>query len=206
MPSPDLSLPISPHFTWRELLRSSTAERAPALKEEQENPPEDVQKSLQYLARQILEPIRTGLGVPLQITSGYRCVIVNKLVGGSATSQHCLGEAADCELSPSFLTDPATAATRQALRAAVEERTGRPVRPDVDQNFYLLAHVCLNLEALDIDQVIHEYGEGFGRPAWVHVSASERQNKRQVVFVGKYTGGSYVASPSVVSALERCCG
>lgn len=200
----NLSLPLSRHFTLKEMLRSPTAERDEALKREQENPPVEVVTSLQYLVENTLEPIRLGIAVPLHITSGYRCPIVNKLVGGSATSQHCRGEAADCELSPSFLTDAASAAMRQAIRAGVAQLTGRQVRPDVDQNFYLFAHVCLHLDELDVDQVIHEYGDAFGRPAWVHVAASKRQDKRQVLFIGQYTGGQYVRE-SVAEALARCC-
>src|SRR5262249_51531652 len=105
MPPLNLSLPLTPHFTLKEMLRSTTAERDQALKAEQESPSEEVVTSLQYLATTVLEPIRLSLGMPLQITSGYRCTLVNKLVGGSATSQHCRGEAADCEFPVSFLTD-----------------------------------------------------------------------------------------------------
>jgi hypothetical protein len=204
MPVLNLSVPLSAHFTLKEMVRSATAERDDALKQEQENPSEDVVASLQYLATTVLEPIRQSVGMPLHISSGYRCPLVNKLVGGSATSQHCRGEAADVELSPSLITDPAAAAFRERVRAGVERRTGRPIRLDVDQNFYLFAHVCLNLDALDIDQVIHEYGDGFGRPAWVHVAASRRLNNRQVLFIGSYTDRVYL-SMSIDDALARCC-
>lgn len=48
-----------------------------------------------------LQPLRTKLGKPMIITSGYRNKQVNKLVGGAVdkngnpTSQHCKGQAAD---------------------------------------------------------------------------------------------------------------
>jgi hypothetical protein len=200
----DLSRRVSPHFTLKELVRSATAERDEALKREQESPPRAVVTSLRHLTRHALEPIRAGIDAPLLITSGYRSTLVNKLVGGSATSQHCRGEAADCELTTAFLTDPASAAMRQAIRAGVEQRTGRPLRPDVDQNGYLFVYVCLNLEELDVDQVIHEYGDEFGRPAWVHVAASRRQDRRQVLFIGHYTDRIYL-NESVDQALARCC-
>jgi len=200
----DLTRVLSPHFTLKEMVRSATAERDTVLKREQENPPEEVVGCLQYLVAAALEPMRVGIAAPVHITSGYRCVRVNELVGGSATSQHCRGEAADCELSPSFVTDGATAAMRATIRAAVEQRTGRSVRADVDHNFYLFAHVCLHLNELDVDQVIHEYGDGYGRPAWVHVAASRRQDKRQILFIGSYTDGQYIRL-SVDEALARCC-
>lgn len=76
------------------------------------------------------------------------------------------------------------------------------LRPDVDQNFYLFAYICLHLEELDVDQVIHEYGDGFGQPAWVHVAASRRQDRRQILFVGSYTGRQYVPA-TVAEALDR---
>lgn len=99
--APDLSKQLSRNFTLKELLRS-TAERDAGLKLEQENPAAEVIGNLEYLAAEALQPTRDGIGAPLQITSGYRCAVVNKLVGGSATSQHCVGEAADCELLPGF--------------------------------------------------------------------------------------------------------
>lgn len=204
MPGLSVLLPLSTHFTLKELLRSTTAERDEALKREQENPPPEVVSNLQYLAETALEPIRVTLESSLQITSGYRCALVNKLVGGSATSQHCLGEAADCEVPPGFLTDVANPGVRTRIRTDVERRTGRPLRADIDHNFYLFAHVCLRLNDLDIDQVIHEFGDDFGRPAWVHLSASRRQSRRQVLFIGSYTGGVYLSS-SVDEALARCC-
>ncbi|MFH1489803.1 MAG: hypothetical protein ABII06_12955 [Pseudomonadota bacterium] len=64
---------------------------------------------------------------------------------------------------------------------------GKSLRRDVNQNFYLFTYLCIHLEELDVDQVIHEYGEGYGNPAWVHISASQRQDKRQILCVGQYT-------------------
>ena len=200
----DLARVLSPHFSLKEMVRSATAERDEGLKRKQETPSDDIVDCLQYLVTAALEPMRLGIGSPVQITSGYRCTEVNKLVGGSPTSQHCRGEAADCELSPGFATEATSATMRATIRAAVEQRTGRQIRPDVDHNFYLFAHVCLHLNELDVDQVIHEYGDGYGRPAWVHVAASRRQDKRQILFIGSYTDRQYIVS-TVDEALARCC-
>lgn len=51
------------------------------------------------LVNDILQPIRDKYGKPITVTSGFRSPSVNRLVGGSANSQHCKGEAADvkCE-------------------------------------------------------------------------------------------------------------
>ena len=110
---PNLSIPLSENFILGELLHSDLAERDEALKREQENPPPDIIENIQYLVDTALQPIRSNLGYPIRITSGYRCQIVNKLAGGSGTSQHCRGEAADCKLSPRFLTERKTASIRK---------------------------------------------------------------------------------------------
>ncbi len=197
---PELSMPLSKNFALRELVRSSTAERDDRLKREQENPPIEIVHSLRYLVDTALQPIRGKLGFPIRINSGYRSPLLNKLVGGSATSQHCKGEAADCELSPRFMKAPETAEVRQEIKTGVQAITGKPLRPDVNENFYLFAYICMHLDGLDVDQVIHEYGDDFGHPSWIHVSASKRQDKRQIMMIGKYTHKRYIR-PSVEEAL-----
>lgn len=47
-----------------------------------------------------LQTIRRWLGVPLIVSSGCRCPARNKLVGGSPTSQHLEGKAADIKGVP----------------------------------------------------------------------------------------------------------
>ncbi|UCC79175.1 MAG: hypothetical protein JSW64_13005 [Candidatus Zixiibacteriota bacterium] len=196
----DLSMPLSKNFTLGEFLRSGTAERIPALKSEQENPPQNIVENLKYLVEKTLQPVRDEIGAPIRINSGYRCPSVNKLVGGSSTSQHCLGEAADCEISRNFLSMPEFEPIRANIRSGVMDLTGKPLKDDISENLFLFALICLNLEKLDIDQVIHEYGTDFGDPAWVHVASSNRQNRRQILFVGQYTDGKYL-KPSVEEAL-----
>jgi hypothetical protein len=197
----ETSMPLSKNFTIGELLRSNTVERDENLKAEQYNPPSEIIKNLLHLVETTLQPIRTRIGFPIRINSGYRCHLLNKLVSGSATSQHCRGEAADCELSPRFLTDPDTALIRKEINSKIENLLGKPLRTDVNQNFYLFAFLCLHLDELDADQVIHEYGEDFGHPAWIHISASHRQDKRQILMVGKYTNRKYL-NPSAEEALN----
>lgn len=88
---------ISQNFTLEELLRSETASRKNV--SEQWTPSDAVKDNLKKLCDNVLEPLRSFVGKPLIITSGYRCKRVNKLVGGSPTSQHTEGKAADFHVS-----------------------------------------------------------------------------------------------------------
>ncbi len=173
---------LSANFTFGEMVRSETAERVDGFVHQQCNPSEQVLESLLWLCQHTLQPIRDIMRSPLAVSSGYRCSDVNALVGGSKNSAHCKGEAAD-------ITLPLGGELQEVIQyvdTRVMERIGKPVRPDVNRNFYLFALICLNLEKLDIDQVVHEYGPAYGQPAWVHVSSSERQNKREILVVGRY--------------------
>jgi hypothetical protein len=77
----------------------------------------------------------------------------------------------------------------------VLDSIGKPLRPDINRNFYLFAFLCLYLDPLDADQVIHEYAEGFGHPSWIHISSSIRQDKRQILMVGSYPNNNYLNLP-----------
>lgn len=44
----------------------------------------------------LLDPIREKVGRPIRVSSGYRPPALNKAVGGSKTSNHLYGNAADC--------------------------------------------------------------------------------------------------------------
>lgn len=81
---------LSRHFKLSEFTRSATAIR---LGIDNTPCPEKIE-ALQNLCIHVLEPLRERFGV-IRITSGYRCGAVNREIGGSRTSQHLLGEAAD---------------------------------------------------------------------------------------------------------------
>ena len=51
------------------------------------------------LCEKAFEPIREYVGHPIKINSGFRSVAVNKRIGGASSSQHCLGEAVDLDLT-----------------------------------------------------------------------------------------------------------
>lgn len=81
---------LSPNFTLAELTLSETAARYGI----DNDPPEDVIESLRRTAG-MLEEIRALAGCPIIVTSGYRSDSVNRAVGGSKTSAHVFGLAAD---------------------------------------------------------------------------------------------------------------
>ena len=83
------------YFSYSEFLKSDVAE-----KHQVENIPDDAQLSqvlgnIKALVLNVLDPLRAMIARPIIITSGYRSQRVNELVGGSKTSQHLLGKAAD---------------------------------------------------------------------------------------------------------------
>jgi hypothetical protein len=53
--------------------------------------------NLQQLVDNVLQPLRDKFG-QVTVTSGYRSPEVNKAIGGSGTSDHCKGFAADIEI------------------------------------------------------------------------------------------------------------
>ncbi|HEY1057317.1 MAG TPA: D-Ala-D-Ala carboxypeptidase family metallohydrolase [Limnobacter sp.] len=82
---------VTQYFTLRELTVTSTG-----LPNQPESP--IIIANLRELAMNILHPLFEEFGPRLTINSAYRSVAVNRAVGGSVTSQHCKGQAADFEV------------------------------------------------------------------------------------------------------------
>lgn len=81
---------LSPNFTLAEMTVSQTAFR----KGIDNKPSDEVVENLRKTA-EFLEIIRATVGAPIIVSSGYRSAELNKAVGGSATSDHVEGYAAD---------------------------------------------------------------------------------------------------------------
>lgn len=78
------------NFTISELIYSDTA-----IQNKINNMPDkNALDNLLYLIVYLLQPVRDKFG-PIQITSGFRNPLVNRLVKGSETSNHLTGNAAD---------------------------------------------------------------------------------------------------------------
>jgi hypothetical protein len=87
---------LTKNFPLREMLRSQSATRLGF--EEQFNPGQDIINNLRLLCENILQPLRDSLGRGVFVNSGYRAPRTNESVGGSKTSQHLTGQAADIEV------------------------------------------------------------------------------------------------------------
>lgn len=84
---------ISQHISYKEATASSTA-----LLQGIVNKPNPQQlANMKNLAAEVFEPLRVAMGAPIRINSFFRSVALNKKIGGSATSQHCTGEAIDID-------------------------------------------------------------------------------------------------------------
>lgn len=89
---------LSEHFTLEEMTASDVAIR----KGIDNTPTPEIVANLTELAG-FLEQVRELLGCPMHINSGYRSPKVNAAVGGSSTSAHMTGQAADF-VAPDFGT------------------------------------------------------------------------------------------------------
>ena len=86
---------LSKYFSLRELTFSKLAQD-----HDIDNTPDaKTLETLKYTASQ-LDKVRELLNKPVNISSGYRCLQVNRRIGSKDTSQHLKGEAVDfkCEL------------------------------------------------------------------------------------------------------------
>lgn len=81
---------LSQHFTLSEFLFSETALRLNI----DNTPPAEVIETLKWTA-QGLELVRSLTGSRLRVSSGYRCLELNRALRSKDTSQHVRGEAAD---------------------------------------------------------------------------------------------------------------
>lgn len=90
----DLGTKLSDYFTIKELVASPTARQHGFT--EQFEPNAKVLANLEYLAKNVLDPIRVKFGA-FSPSSAYRCPALNYVVKGSVNSLHLLGCAADID-------------------------------------------------------------------------------------------------------------
>jgi hypothetical protein len=85
---------LTRNFSLHELTKSETAVRNGM----DNSPDQTAISNLQVLAVHVLQPVRDHFAKGVHINSGFRHPDVNAKVGGSRTSDHCRGMAADMEI------------------------------------------------------------------------------------------------------------
>ncbi|HEZ5227648.1 TPA: ATP-binding protein [Neisseria meningitidis] len=153
---------ITEHFSLKELTRSETARRLGL-----QNVPSDAEMAnIQYTAEQ-LEKIRAYVGRGIVVTSCFRSERVNKAVGGSPTSAHRFGLAADCDAIG--LTSLAFAKEIIKMRDEGE---------------------------IKFDQLILEFPER-GDGAWVHIGFRRNNPMRNQIMTATKKNGKTVYLPGL---------
>jgi hypothetical protein len=85
---------LTANFSLHELSKSETALRMGL-----DNTPDDeATENLRLLCEKVLQPVRDHYGKGVKVNSAYRSPESNAAVGGSKTSDHCKGMAADIEI------------------------------------------------------------------------------------------------------------
>lgn len=155
---------LSPHFTLEELTRSEIALRRGL----NNTPAAEILSTLRHTAAE-LERVRTLLGYPIQVNSGYRSPDVNAAVGGSSRSQHVAGEAVD-------FVAPGYGSPLQVCRAIAESAL------EFDQLIYEGAWVHISFTRSS---------------AWRSASAPFGRVQRRQVLTAHFSGGRVTYTPGV---------
>lgn len=153
---------IMKYFTVAELCKSTIADKYGI-----KNIPNAIEtQNLIKLIENILDPLRAKMGCPIIVSSGFRCKTLNSKVGGSKTSQHMSGQAADiyCIKKVNGKTLVDTTKTRKLFDTIVAM-------------------------GLPFDQLILEKGTQTN-PQWIHVSHKwNGTNRKQKLY---WNGRKYI--------------
>jgi hypothetical protein len=85
---------LSPNFSLHELTKSETA-----LRLDIDNTPGEAEtENLRLLCEKVLQPVRDHFGKGVKVNSGFRSSATNQATGGSKSSDHVKGQAADIEI------------------------------------------------------------------------------------------------------------
>lgn len=156
---------LTPHFSLLEMCESRTASRYGIVNVA---PPEAVE-NLKRLCEHMLEPLREALGLPVVITSGYRCQRLNEILAHSARrSQHLIGCAAD------FYVGQGRVSRSKFQVSGHRERLIKAFR-------LILTPSTGSGTSIDLDQLIIY-------PTFIHVSYVGRELNRHYIMKAKGNG------------------
>lgn len=134
------------YFTLHELTNSSTAKAQNI----DNSPTYKVIEAITALTDNVLDPLREAFGKAIYVNSGYRCAALNKAVGGTPSSQHLKGEAAD--ISAGCVED-----NRRLFRLAINLNI--PFDQLIDEGGYKWLHIShrnpKSANAANRRQVLH---------------------------------------------------
>ena len=157
---------VSTYVTLKEVTLSQTA-----IRKGLDNTPSPQQLELiKSAAVNVFDKLREWVGGPVKINSVFRGDALNKAIGGSKTSQHCVG------------LDPKTNSYGAAFdidddycQQGFTKKTNRD----------MFHHIK---DTLDFDQLIWEFGTKTN-PDWVHFSyRPDGKNRKQVLIASKQNG------------------
>lgn len=131
------------YFTIAELVKSETADK----KAIDNRLPKELLPNAQALVDNVLDPLREAYGKPITVRSGYRCPALNKAVGGSKTSDHMNGCAAD------IVGTPNTPKENKRLFNLIQELK-LPFDQVIDEKNFSWVHVSHRREEGNRNQVL----------------------------------------------------
>ena len=168
---------LSPHFQLREFTESATARRYGIVNK----PPAEAVENLRALCVNTLEPLREALGLPIIITSGYRCRALNDKIGHhSDRSQHMKGCAADFYVSSA------------GFRFQVSGFKSEPSRRELLIKAF---REILTNPKIDYDQLILY-------PNFIHVSYVSKERNRHNILKARSDGKLGYGKLSYANALQ----
>ena len=174
------NISFTPHFELREFVASKTA-RDHGINN---TPPDEAVENLRALCVHTLEPLRQALGLPIIITSGYRCKALNHLlVNHSVKSQHMNGQAADFYVGEG----PVSGSKIQDSGDLQLETGASPMKPETHRQRLIRAfRQIITDDAIAFDQLIIY-------PSFIHVSYVRTGRKNRSKLTKAFANGSYAA-------------
>lgn len=164
------------YFSYDEFVDSATAKEHGI---DNTIPNSTVEFNIYCLISEVLDPLRELVGVPIYVTSGYRCKELNKVLKGSKNSQHMVGEAADITTNDMYGN----------MVMVIELLCGHTVG-DIDPEMAeVIPDFAKMEEFFDFDQLImYRQTKDKMNFLWLHVSHKLNGNRRQVMM---YHNGEY---------------
>lgn len=131
------------YFKFKEMVRSSKADEFNI-----DNWPKDadIMDNI-FFTMECLDKIREDYGLPLSVSSGYRCKELNNKLNGSKTSQHMKGQAADINLG-------SIEKNRAFFNWCQDNINDLPIDQLIDESHYSWVHISFTKEN-QRHQVLH---------------------------------------------------